>query len=436
MKVKRYCLLIFSICLNVYGLLIPRPIFNDIYRLNFNYFRENYGNYGFSQCFGLSLAVLRGNQPPKKQLLTVTDEGDDNIVYGLIEYKENGERELLWSKSFGSNGNGNGQFDDPQGVCIDTTNYGNSNIYYIYVADCSNNRIVKLQYNSSTDTISWVENIVTSPVDSFSSPTDVACMRVEPDTATWVVIADAGNNRIVYFKDVNGQRTWFSYGTSGSGDGQFNNPTSVDIQEIPPRVYSIYVTDTDNQRLVRVFFSPSSPSTVTWAQSANIPDFSAVATTPYYGDVYALDPFAGKVYHYGFGLSPLLETYGSSGCGNGQFMWPKEISICDGECGITEEWSNVTGVQYFWLDTEVKDSYPYPDSFDLSSLWSGETGVCINYTLTGGAKACTVKVYDGTWNLKKKIIRTQQLAGTNFAIWDGTDDSLNLVPPATYHIIL
>jgi hypothetical protein len=363
------------------------------------------------------------------------------IVYGIITEDENGSRTPSnWLKAFGSRGNGNGQFKNPKGICIDTTDYGYSNIYYIYVADCGNNRIVKLEYNSSSETISWEENITTSPVGSFSSSTDVACVTDSTGRA-WVVIADAGNNRIVYFKDVNGQRTWYSYGSSGSGQGQFKNPISVDIQNISPSgLYFIYVADNGNKRLVRLWLNPLPTPVVTWLGQANTQAyFSAVATTNFYGDVYGVEQYTGKVYHYGFGLFPLLENQGSLGCDSGQFLWPRDISICDGECGITEEWTNLTGIQYFWLDTEIKDAYASPDTFDPSSIQSSGAGTWIYYTLTGGARVCSLYVYRNfiqSNTLVKRIARNQQLAGENWANWDGTNDGDSLVPWGDYKVVI
>lgn len=58
---------------------------------------------------------------------------------------------------------------------------------------------------------------------SFVFPRGVA---IAPDGSIWV--ADTGNNQIVKFDPVNpGQE--LRIGASGSGDGQFNNPTGLAV---------------------------------------------------------------------------------------------------------------------------------------------------------------------------------------------------------------
>ncbi|HLY17942.1 MAG TPA: choice-of-anchor D domain-containing protein, partial [Bryobacteraceae bacterium] len=67
------------------------------------------------------------------------------------------------------------------------------------------------------------------------------------DAAGRIYIADTYNGRVVRIDDMNGTN-WTSFGTYGSGTGQFNDPMgiSVDAQG------RIYVMDTNNNRLVRI----------------------------------------------------------------------------------------------------------------------------------------------------------------------------------------
>lgn len=62
-----------------------------------------------------------------------------------------------------------------------------------------------------------------------------------------IYIADKGNNRIVRVTDINGSN-FTSYGTSGSGSGQFNAPNSIAVDSTG----HIYIADTANNRIVRI----------------------------------------------------------------------------------------------------------------------------------------------------------------------------------------
>lgn len=67
------------------------------------------------------------------------------------------------------------------------------------------------------------------------------------DTAGRIYIADTYNSRIVRIDDMQGTN-WTTYGTGGSGQGQFNDPQGIAVDSAG----RIYVMDTNNSRLVRI----------------------------------------------------------------------------------------------------------------------------------------------------------------------------------------
>jgi DNA-binding beta-propeller fold protein YncE len=164
----------------------------------------------------------------------------------------------------GGHGNGSGQFDSPRAIATDSA--GN-----IFVADTDNGRIEKFSPNGS---------FVTS-VGGFEAPSGIAIDRkgniyvaeigskhcvqkLGPDgtfIAKWapalygprkiaigrddsIYVVDSGRNRIVKFSP-DGQ-VLVSWGSEGSGDGQFRGVTSVAVD---PDSTKVYATDPINSRI-------------------------------------------------------------------------------------------------------------------------------------------------------------------------------------------
>src|SRR3990172_6837842 len=150
----------------------------------------------------------------------VADTDNDRIQ----KFNSNGNFIL----TFGTLGFGNGQFDGPQGVAVDST--GN-----IYVADTINNRIQK--FNSKGKFILKFGTPGTGD-GQFVGPEGVAV-----DSTGNIYIADTFNNRIQKF-DSNGNFI-LTFGTLGFGNGQFDNPSGVAVDSSS----NIYVADTFNNRI-------------------------------------------------------------------------------------------------------------------------------------------------------------------------------------------
>jgi DNA-binding beta-propeller fold protein YncE len=133
--------------------------------------------------------------------------------------------------SIGTKGSGHGQFADPNGIAVDWD--GN-----VYVAEVGTHRVQKLA-SDGTFVAEWK-----GPEPGFYGP-----RRIAVDTAGSIYVVDQGHTRIVKFS-ADG-RMLIVWGSKGTGDGQFDDPTSVAVDSTSGKVY---VADPHNKR-IQVFDS-------------------------------------------------------------------------------------------------------------------------------------------------------------------------------------
>jgi DNA-binding beta-propeller fold protein YncE len=202
----------------------------------------------------------------------------------------------------GGKGSGKGQFDNPHGLALDTT--GN-----IFVADTDNGRIEKFSPRGTFITsikqfeapngivVDRAGNIYVAEIGSkhrvrklgpdgtFIAEWAPALygprkMAIGPDDSVYVV--DSGRNRIVKFSPDG--RVLTTWGSEGSGDGQFRGLTSVAIDSANKRAYvadamngRIQVFDLDGKYLAKW-------SVPGWGQSHGYEDLAIDSQT---GQLYA-----------------------------------------------------------------------------------------------------------------------------------------------------
>jgi len=203
-------------------------------------------------------------------------DGNGNI---LVDDTNNGRIEKFSPTGtflgiIGSKGSGHGQLGEPNGIAIDHAGS-------IYVAEVASNHRVQKLAADGTFIAEWK-----GPAPGFYGPRRIA---IGPDDSIYVV--DQGRTRIVKFSP-DGQ-VLSSWGSKGTGDGQFNDPTSVAIDSASGKVY---VADPINRRIQ--VFDPNGKFLSKWL----IPDWGRPAG---FEDL-AIDSKMGRLYASSVNLNAIL----------------------------------------------------------------------------------------------------------------------------------
>lgn len=213
---------------------------------------------------------------------------------------------------WGASGTGDGQFSYPYGIEVDR-------LGTVYVCDQSNNRM-QVFTSGGTFVAKWGVN-GTGPGQFFGP----ACVAVASNGDVYVT--DQFNHRVQRFDRAGGGGlpgsmvavSWF--GSSGSGDGQFNTPAGIAVDSQG----RIFVSDRGNNRLQRF-----SAAGVYSSQVGTLGSALGQLDTPYGVAVIGSNVFVAeagnhRVHRFSTALAP-VGTWGTPGTGDGQFNSPTGIA--------------------------------------------------------------------------------------------------------------
>lgn len=219
---------------------------------------------------------------------------------------------------WGKGGSGRGQFILPAGVAVDTR--GN-----VYIADQGNSRVQKLSSGGKLRAI-WGKYATVPQV--LGEPQGIAV-----DTRGHVFLTDALNDRVQQ-RSLTGavQAVYGHHGyvapEQGKGLGQFWFPHGIAVD----RQGAIYVADTFNNRIQ--ILAPRGPIAALGKTGTGRGQFSTPlgVAVDAKGDIYVADSGNSRVQE----LSPrgtILRVFGTYGTGRGQFVFPTGIAI-DGQGNV------------------------------------------------------------------------------------------------------
>jgi YD repeat-containing protein len=218
-----------------------------------------------------------------------------------------------YGMSIGSVGSGNGQLSKPLDEAVDAM--GN-----IWVTDSSNNRIEKF---SAYGTFLATYGSFGTGHGQFNSPAGIAINK----TTGNVYVTDEKNSRV---EELNSSGEYIAeFGTAGSGSGQFSNPYGIAVDPAG----KIWVVDASNGR-VQEFTQSGTTFTVVRIVGKKgegngefvEPRFIAFSSDNLYGwNIYVTDWGNNRVQEFS-STGTYITKFGTKGTGNGQFEGPEGIA--------------------------------------------------------------------------------------------------------------
>ncbi len=225
-------------------------------------------------------------------------------------YGESDEFQIIHGYEFvtkwGSEGGGDGQFNEPWGVTADSSGY-------VYVTDNRNHRIQKFT-TDGTFVTKW--GTAGSGAGDFNQPRGIAV-----DESSYIYVVDHANFRIQKFTSSGAFVTM--WGSEGNGDGQFIWPIGIAADSSG----YVYVADTDNNRIQK--FTTNGTFVTKWGIAGSgegqfyKPQGIAADSSGY---VYVMDTDNNRIQKF-TSDGTFMTKWGSQGSGNGQFDSPEGLAV-------------------------------------------------------------------------------------------------------------
>jgi hypothetical protein len=341
-----------------------------------------------------------------------------------------------WIHEFTGLGFGGADLRTPMGIDI-------TFLKRLYIADPLNGWVVFADFSESS------QNLINPTVwahPDFPRPVDVAWDgQTNPLVVQYMYVVDDSVSRISYWnRSPGGTQSW-SYGSPGSGQGQFWRPSGVCVGKTAgPNGGTVfttdfYVVDRGNHRVVWLRRGAGTP---TWQGTYSMPAWDpADCAVDHFGNLYVVDEAGHRIHKFTSALY-LLSSYGTYGKGRSNLntlAFPHAISVpcgrkyvnsvtvwyCEGRVITAEAWSNTTGAVEHFLGTDAIILAQPQTVPGVMEAWFG-------YKVTDHATH-TVEAVD--WNgFHVRTLSPAGLApsGTHYPYWDGLDDYGVQVPEGYY----
>jgi sugar lactone lactonase YvrE len=264
-------------------------------------------------------------------------------------------------KTWGSLGHGDGQFEWPWGVTVDSS--GN-----VYVADAHNNRVQKFDSNGIF-LAKW--GSFGQGDGQFDGSGNNGPYGVVSDANGNIYMTDCGprstlgNNRIQKFtSDGTFVTKWGSY---GSGDGQFASPIGIGMDSLG----YVYVADWYNFRIQK--FTPDGIFITKWGTEGSGDgqfEYPQSVAGDAAGNIFVADTYNHRIQKFDSNGNFLMK-WGSYGNGDGQFYLPAGVVVdSSGNVYISDSWNQ--RVQKFTADGKFLTKWSVP------SQWAYLQGITVD----------------------------------------------------------
>lgn len=314
---------------------------------------------------------------------------------------------------------------------------------YFYSADRAKGMVFLAEFSPAAKNL-INPGIWTSP--QFPRPIDVAWDgRTTPLTADFLYVLDDSLSLVSYWDR---PTLLWSYGTPGSGVGQFLNPSGICAGKTVGSnggtqfTTYFYVVDRGNRRVVWLNRGANGPS---WLGVEALPNWDPTdCAVDHFGNLYVVDQLNHRLHKFTYSLTSLAMygTYGKGPSSYNTFAWPHAVSVpcglkvvnnqtvwyCEGRVITAEQWSDSSGAVEHYLGLELSHTGGPDTSGFLTTL---------SYFVTDHSYHTVVVKEASTGNTVRRLyIETLMPSGTTTALWDGHRTDGTPAPPGYYYFFV
>jgi streptogramin lyase len=260
--------------------------------------------------WGLTTPVIFTLDTTAPPAPVITYPSDDDILASFPDIE--GDVAANFLMQWGTFGTGDGEFDGPFDIAVSPDGEN-------FVVDVGNDRV---QY--------WVQDSFIlewdgSEGEAFASPVSIAM-----DDDGFLFVGDNALQNIQKFDRFGGFYT--SWGSSGSGDGQFMNPLGIAATGSDDTAV-VYIADTGNHRIQK--FDGNGNFTTKWGRNGGDGTSGSADgefDSPYGvavdadGNVYVADTGNNRIQKFDSDGN-FITKWGSCGCDEGEFNFPRGVAV-------------------------------------------------------------------------------------------------------------
>ncbi len=357
----------------------------------------------------IALKLLSEDDPDSRNddaILTIFGLNNHQLVYNVSTKQV---------KTFGKKGKGDETniLFYPQDVAADK--YGN-----VYISDTYNFRILKLRYDSLSDSLIFISQFGEYGNDSFE--VNLPSM-MDLDSDGNLYISDSGNNRIMVLDSILKPLKILK---------NIPNPGGIAIIDKKKKWCSIrekafIVVVSESRKLLKLTLRGE---IIAEQFAHNVTGFENVSFNAidydYHGNVWVTDKLNSVIHKFDKNLKYII-SFGGEGFSKNQFYKPAGISIFRkfGQVFIVEE----TGFQYYWIGVDG-----WIESITPSTVNDSTPAITISLYTTEQCRV-SIRITKDNKEIRKLTKYLRRTIGMNHIIWDLKDnDGNDIVEKGEYKI--